>query len=94
MCCIEDEPELCTCVLSHFSLVQFFATLWIVAQQAPLFMGFSKHKYWSGLPYPPSGDLRDLGGELASLKSPASAGRFFTASASREALALCTPTPN
>ena len=35
-------------------------------------MGFSRHKYWSGLPCPPPGDLPDLGVELASL-----AGRFF-----------------
>ena len=38
-----------------------FATLWTVAQQAPLFMGFSKQEYWSGLPCPPPGDLPDPG---------------------------------
>ena len=41
------------CVLSCFSHVQLFATLWTVAHQAPLSMGFSKQAYWSGLPYPP-----------------------------------------
>ena len=38
-----------------------FATLWTVAQQAPLFMAFSKQQYWSGLPCPPPGDLPDPG---------------------------------
>ena len=41
----------------HFSRVQLFVTLWTVAHQAPLSMGFSRHEYWSGLPCPPSGDL-------------------------------------
>ena len=32
--------------------VQLFATLWTVAYQAPLSMGFSRQEYWSGLPFP------------------------------------------
>ena len=32
-------------------------TLWTVACQAPLAMGFSRQEYWSGLPCPPEGDL-------------------------------------
>ena len=35
-----------------FSRVQLFATLWTVAYQAPLSMGFSRQEYWSGLPFP------------------------------------------
>ena len=31
--------------------------LWTVAPQAPLSMGFSRQEYWSGLPFPPPGDL-------------------------------------
>ena len=31
------------------------ATLWTVARQAPLSMGFSRQEYWSGLPFPPPG---------------------------------------
>ena len=30
-------------------------TLWTVACQAPLSMGFSRQEYWSGLPCPPPG---------------------------------------
>ena len=37
------------------------ATLWTVAHQAPLSMGFSRPEYWSGLPHPPPGDLPDPG---------------------------------
>ena len=43
-------------------------------------MGFSRQEYWSGLPCPPPGDLPNLGIKLASLRSPALAGRFFTTS--------------
>ena len=44
-------------VLSHFSHVQPFATLWTIAHQASLSMGFSRQEYWSGLPCPPPRDL-------------------------------------
>ena len=47
------------CVLRRFSRVQLFATLWTVARQAPLSMGFSGPEHWSGLPCPPPGDLPD-----------------------------------
>ena len=67
------------CVQSHFSHVLFFATLWTVAHQVPLSMGFSRREYWSGLPYPPSfRDLPDPETEPISLMSPVLAGRFFT----------------
>ena len=73
------------CVLSHFSRVQLFVTLWTVAHQAPLSMGFSRQEYWSGLPCPPPGDLPDPGIEPVSLMSPALAGGFFTTGATWEA---------
>ena len=47
----------CVCVHCHFSRVQLFATLWTVACQTPLSMGFSRQECWSGLPCPPPGDL-------------------------------------
>ena len=47
-------------------------------------MGFSRQEYWSGLSFPSPGDLPDQGIELASLKSPASADRFFTTSTTQE----------
>ena len=54
-------------LLSRFSHVQLFATLWTVAHQAPLSMGFSRQEYWDGLPCPPPGDLPDPGVETASV---------------------------
>ena len=56
-------------------------TPWTVAHQAPLSMGFSRQEYWSGLPFPPPGDIPDPGIEFASLMSPTLAVGFFTASA-------------
>ena len=46
------------------------ATLWMVACQAPLSMGFSRQDYWNGLPFLPPGDLPDPGIQPESLKSP------------------------
>ena len=57
-------------VLSHFSCVQLFETPMDHALQAPLSTGFSRQEYWSGLPYPPPGDLPDPGIELMSPASP------------------------
>ena len=37
------------------------ATPWIVACQAPLFMGVSRHEHWNELPCPPPGDLPNPG---------------------------------
>ena len=53
-------------MLSHFSRVLFFVTLWTVADQAPLSMGFSKQEYWTGLPCHPPEDLPYRGIEPAS----------------------------
>ena len=49
--------------LSH---VQLFATLWTVACQVPLSMGFSRQEYWSGLSFPSLRDLLDPGIKPAS----------------------------
>ena len=73
-------------MLSHFSHVQLFETLWTVALQAPLFMGFFRQEYWSGLPFPPPGDLPNPRIKPTSPVSPALAGGFFTISTTWEAL--------
>ena len=54
-------------MLSHSSHVQFFVTLWTVAYQVSLSMGFSRQEYWSGLPCPHPEDLPDPGIEPKSL---------------------------
>ena len=43
------------CMLSQFSCVQLFATLWTAACQAPLSMGFSRQEYWNGFHAPLQG---------------------------------------
>ena len=48
---------ICVCCVLLLSRVRLFVTTWTVAHQAPLFMGFSRHEYWSGLPCPPPGEL-------------------------------------
>ena len=55
-------------VLNH---VQLFETPWTVAFQAPLSVEFSRQEYWSGLPFPPPGDLYHPGIKPASPASPA-----------------------
>ena len=72
--CIRGHPET---MLSPFSWVWLFATLWTVAHQALLSMGFPRQEYWSGVPFLPPGDLPNPGMESASLMSPALAGGFF-----------------
>ena len=77
---IDTVDELCPgAELSRFGPVQLCATVWTVAHQAPLFMGFSRQEYWSGSPCPP-GDLPHPGIE------PCTADRFFTTWGIREAL--------
>ena len=68
-------------LLSHFSHVRFFATLWTVALQALLSMGILQARIleWAAVPSSrESSPPRD--GTCVSM-SPAWAGRFFTTSA-------------
>ena len=44
----------------------------------PPSLGFSRQEHWSGLPFPPPGNLPNPGIEPASLESSILAGRFFT----------------
>ena len=67
----------CVCVCSD-AQSSLSATPWTVARQAPLSMGFSQQESWSGLPFPPPGDLPIPGVEPMPPVSPALAGRFFT----------------
>ena len=54
------------------SCVWLFVTPWTIQS-----MEFSRHEYWSGLPFPSPGDLPDPGIEPAFLISPALAGEFW-----------------
>ena len=65
--CSYSNEQKCTkclpvmCMLSCFSSVWFFATLWTVARRLLHPWGFSRQEYWSGLPGPPPGDLPNPG---------------------------------
>ena len=50
-------------------------TLWTAVRQSPLSMGFSRQKYWSGLPFPLPGNLPNPEVKFA---SPELQGGFFT----------------
>ena len=78
-----------------------FVTPWTVAHQAPLSMGFSRQKYWTGLPFPSPGDLNGPGTKPV---SPALASGFFSteplgetswgnqfSSIAQSCLTLCNP---
>ena len=52
--------------VKSLSRVWLFATLWTVAYQASLSMGFSRQEYWSGLSFPSPGDLPNPGIEPGS----------------------------
>ena len=74
----KSQVEVCCAMLSCFSRVHLFATLWTVACQPPLSMGFSRQQYWSGLPFSPPGDLPNQGLNPCFLQVSYIAGRFFT----------------
>ena len=59
---------LCVCMLNHLSHVQLFVTLWTVACQAPLSMGFPRQEYWSGVPCPPQAIFPTQGSNLSLLR--------------------------
>ena len=65
-------------LLAHaqeLSCVHVFVTSWILTYQAPLSIGFPRQKYWSGLPFPPPGDLPDP--KIKPTSPAAPAGGFF-----------------
>ena len=82
--CIFDT---CYAMLSCFSMSDS-ATLWTIARQAPLSMGFSKREYWSELPFPSPGHLPDPGIEPESPVSPALQADSLPVNHQRSPLAL------
>ena len=67
------KNEITLLLLSHIHL---FAIPWTVACQSPLFMGFSRQEYWSGLPFLPPWNLPNPGSNSCLLC-------FFIASSSQ-----------
>ena len=64
---MDARGQVCVCSAAQSCL---FAVPRTVAHQAPLSTEFSRQKYWSGLPFPTSGDLPDPGIERESFVSP------------------------
>ena len=84
--CIYMCVSTCLCMLHCFSCVQLTVTPWTVAHQTPLSMWFFRQEHWSGLPFPPPGDLPSPGIKLASPGFPALEGRVYTTSPTWEVL--------
>ena len=77
------------CTLSHSVVFGSFEIPWAVAHQAPLFIGFSRQEYWSGLPIPSPGNLPDPGIKPESSVAPALAGGFFTTEPPGKPFGMC-----
>ena len=65
----QESRRLCCVPAKSLSSIQPSATPWTVAQDAPLSMGFCRQGSWSGLPFPPPGDLPNPGIKPESLTS-------------------------
>ena len=72
---LESNIEILICLLS---CIQLFSTLWTVACQAPLSMGFPRKEYSGGLPFPFPGEFPEPGIKPVSLRFPKVAGGLFT----------------
>ena len=72
-------------LFSHEIVSDSFETLWTVACQASLSMGFPRQEYWSGLPFSSPGDLPDLGSWPTPLEL---AGKSFTTESSGKPLSM------
>ena len=86
---LDNEESVHACMHTNcFKPVPLFATLWTIAGQASLSMGFSWQEYWSGLRCPPPGDLPNPGNSNLSFlffMSLALASEFFITEATWEA---------
>ena len=75
------------CMLLSRALL--FVTSWTVAHQVPLFIGFPRQEYCSGLPFPPPEDLSDPWIKPMSPLSPALTVEFLTTDPPRKPSSLC-----
>ena len=78
----------------HAKLPQMCPTVWYpidCSLPGSSVHGFSRPRYWRGLPCPPPGDLPEPGTETRSLVSPERAGRFLPTSATWEAQSPLPP---
>ena len=74
-------------VIQWVHVTQSLCDLMDCSGQASVFMGFSRQEYWSGLPFPPSGNLPDWTRVSCVF---CIAGRFSTVWATRETQITCS----
>ena len=72
--CVVIIVSVCVCVLN---CIRLFVSHGLQPARLLCAWNFSRQEYWSGLPFPPPGDLPNLGIEPMSLGPPALAGGFF-----------------
>ena len=56
-----NKDWLCICLLNCLVVSHSLWPQWTAVHQVPLSMGFPRHEYWSGLPFPSPGDLPEAG---------------------------------
>ena len=84
-----------TCSISYWEAYSIYCDFWsaffwfVCGCQSPRSMRFYRQESWSGLPFPPPGDLSDPGIEPASLVSPALTGWFFATGGTWEVPLCC-----
>ena len=76
--CMFMYVQICECVCGCSVMSDSSQPCGPIALQAPLSIGFSRQEYWSGLPFPSSGDVLDPGIKRTSPASPAFADEFLT----------------
>ena len=80
---LKENPVIHSCLVAKSCLT--LVTPWTVAHQALWFMELLRQEYWSGLPFPSSGNLPDPGIGPASPASSTLSGGFLTTCATWEA---------
>jgi len=74
---VRRNTSVCACLVTQLCLT--LCNPVDCGPPGPLSMEFPRQEYWSGLPFPPPGDLPDPRIEPKSSVSPVLAGKFFTA---------------
>ena len=72
-----NAKEMGDTIVSDYKIREYVKTK-LQSAGVPKVVGFPRQEYWSGLPFPPPGDLPNPGIEPVSPVSPARAGGFFT----------------
>ena len=83
---LANQVTVCACVLSRFSCIRLYKTLWTVARQASLSMGILQARILEWVAMPSSRESSQPRDRIRVSLTPALAAWFFTTSATWEAL--------